>query len=76
MEKSGAHRCALGPKFKPGNGDFGDTPPAQHPPFYGAVGGGQRADYSYAFLFFIRQLYETAGLAAALSRLMTQEDDK
>src|SRR5262245_30386591 len=24
----------------------------RNPPFYGAVGGGQRADYSYAFLFF------------------------
>jgi hypothetical protein len=32
---------------------------------------------SYAFLrFFIRQLYGTAGLAAALSRVMPPEDDK
>jgi len=28
------------------------------------------------FCFFIRQLYETAGLAAALSRVMPREDDK
>ena len=28
-------------KTRSGNGDFHDTPPAQHPPFYGAVGGGQ-----------------------------------
>src|SRR5215470_7208236 len=42
MEKSGAHRCALPAKFKPGNGDFDRSPPALHPPFYGAAGGGQR----------------------------------
>jgi hypothetical protein len=33
MEKSGAHRCALPAKFKPGNGDFDRSPPALHPPF-------------------------------------------
>jgi len=38
MEKSGAHRCALPAKFKPGNSDFDRSPPA-YTPLYGAVGG-------------------------------------
>jgi hypothetical protein len=43
LKNGGAHRCALPAKFKPGNGDFDDTPPALHPPFYGAAGGGPAA---------------------------------
>ena len=54
MEKSGAHRCALPAKFKPGNGDFDRSPPALHPPFMGAPGGGQGRVLSLCFLrFFI-----------------------
>jgi hypothetical protein len=33
LKKSDVHRCALGAKFKPGNGDFDRSPPALHPLF-------------------------------------------
>jgi hypothetical protein len=44
------------------------------PLFYGCQGGVKRADYKLRF--FIRQLYGTAALAAAPSRVMPQADDK
>jgi hypothetical protein len=43
------------------------------PPYFMALRE-KRADYKLRF--FIRQLYGTAGLAAALSRAMSQDDDK
>jgi hypothetical protein len=50
MEKSGAHRCALGAKFKLGNGNFHRSPPALHPPFLSAAGeGAAHADISGLF---------------------------
>src|SRR5215469_10742766 len=53
MEKSGAHRCALPAKFKPGNGDFQCTPPALHPPFlWRCRRGVSERITSYAFLRF------------------------
>ena len=41
IENRNAHLSQLGAISRPGNGDFESSPPAQHPPFYGAAEGGQ-----------------------------------
>jgi len=49
-----AHLCRRGQIRRPGNGDFDRSPPALHPPFMGAPGGGQGRVLSLCFLrFFI-----------------------
>jgi hypothetical protein len=53
LKKGGAHRCVLGAKIKPGNGDFDRSPPALHPPFYGAVGG---VSFACCLLFVLMDL--------------------
>jgi hypothetical protein len=87
LKKGGAHRCVLGAKIKPGNGDFDDTPPALHPPFYGAAGGERITARFFSFSFLTSlvllrvMLHQTTcdfsapPIAAALG-LGSQEGDK
>ena len=53
FQNRNAHLCRRGQNQRPGNGDFDDTPPALHPPFYGAVGRGSGSRFiAAAFLRF------------------------
>jgi hypothetical protein len=55
FQKPDAHLCRHAQIRRPGNGDFDDTPPALHPPFYGAVGRGSGSRFIAALFraFFI-----------------------
>ena len=62
MEKSGAHRCALPAKFKPGNGDFDRSPRWRR-----CLGGYSREDAKSCNAIPAKRLSAAANKAEAVS---------